>query len=307
MLLVSGDDEYRSEEALPMLGQVLAAHHGFDCRVTFSVDPATGHINPEEKGNLPGLEALETADIVVLFLRFRRLSDTDMARVARYVESGKPLIALRTATHAFAYEPASTSPYAHWSWDHAGPNWKAGFGGAVLGTSWVAHHGAHGSQSTRGVVAEGAAMHPILRGVSDVWGPSDVYAVSPLPQGTRVLLEGSVQEGMQPTSPAVVGAVNQPRMPLVWIQERQSESKQPQRVLCSTIGAATDFACEDLRRLLVNAVYWGCGLEDQIPERAQVAPVVPYQPSAFGFGTYRRGVKPADHAATADQLRSDSK
>ena len=48
--------------ALPMLGEVLAARHGFECRVTFSVDPETGCIDPEEKANLPGLDALERAE-----------------------------------------------------------------------------------------------------------------------------------------------------------------------------------------------------------------------------------------------------
>lgn len=300
VLLVSGDDEYRSEEALPMLGEVLAARHGFECRVVFSVDPGTGHIDPEEKANLPGLDALERADVLVLFTRFRRLSDEDMARFAAWVESGKPLIAIRTATHAFAYEADSKSRYRHWSWDWNGPehaDWQGGFGQHVLGTSWVAHHGQHGAQSTRGVVAESAARHPILRGVTDVWGPSDVYAVRPLPADAQVLLEGAVLTGMSPDSPPVEGAENAPRMPLVWLRERALPGDRRQRVVCSTIGAAVDLRGEDLRRLLVNAVYWCAGLEAEIPARAEVQPLRPYEPTMFGFGSFRRGLRPADFAA----------
>ncbi len=299
VLLVSGDDEYRSEEALPMLGEVLAARHGFECRVTFSVDPATGLVDPEQKANLPGLEALESADVLVLFTRFRRLADADMARFAAYLEAGKPLIAIRTATHAFAYEPNSTSPYEHWSWDWNGPEhveWQGGFGQHVLGTSWIAHHGAHGTESTRGVLAAGAAGHSILRGVSDVWGPSDVYAVRPLPADARVLLEGAVLAGMSPDSAPVEGARNAPRMPLVWLRERELSGEQRQRVVCSTIGAAVDLRSEDLRRLLVNAVYWCAGLEDATPARAEVEPLRPFEPTTFGFGGFRRGLRPADFA-----------
>ena len=300
VVLLSGDDEYRSEEALPMLGEVLAVRHGFECRVVFSVDPDTGEIDPEEKANLPGLDALEHADVLVLFTRFRRLSDADMALVVDYVESGRPVIAIRTATHAFAYEADSKSPYRHWSWDWKGPDhpdWLSGFGQHVLGTSWVDHHGKHGAQSTRGVVAEGAGSNPILRGVRDVWGPTDVYAVRALPLDARVLLEGAVLDGMSPDSPPVEGAQNAPRMPLVWLRERELPDAKRQRVVCSTIGAAVDLRSEDLVRLLVNSVYWCAGLEAQIPERAEVAPLRPYEPTMFGFGAFRRGMHPSDFAA----------
>ena len=299
VVLVGGDDEYRSEEALPMLGEVLAARHGFECRVVFSLDPETGEIDPEEKANLPGLDALEHADVLILFTRFRRLADADMARVADHVESGRPLIAIRTATHAFAYEADSKSPYRHWSWDWAGrehPEWLGGFGQHVLGTSWVDHHGEHGVQSTRGVIAEGAAEHPVLRGVHDVWGQTDVYAVRALPADARVLLEGAVLSGMSPDSPPVEGAKNSPRMPLVWLRERALPGSKHQRVVCSTIGAAVDLSSEDLVRLLVNSVYWCAGLESRIPERADVTPLRPFEPTMFGFGSFRRGMRPAHFA-----------
>ncbi len=295
VLLVAADDEYRSEEALPMLGELLA-RQGFACRVVFSIDPASGEIAPEERTNLPGFEAIEEADVLLLFARFRRLDDAHMARLEAYLEAGKPLIGLRTATHAFAYPAKDPSPYRHYSFDHVGPRWTGGFGREVLGTSWVAHHGQHGRESTRGVPAAGASEHPILRGVHDVWGPSDVYAVSPLPTDARVLLEGLVLDGMHPDSPAVAGGPNAPRMPLVWTRERELGAGRTQRVVCSTIGAASDLQCADLRRLCVNAVLWCAGLEDAIPARAEVLPASPYLPSAFGFGTYRRGVRPSDLA-----------
>src|SRR5688572_24471679 len=72
VVLVSGDEEYRSEEALPQLGKILAVRHGFKCTVLFPIDPADGTIHPGVS-NIPGLEALRTADLLVIFTRFRDL------------------------------------------------------------------------------------------------------------------------------------------------------------------------------------------------------------------------------------------
>ena len=293
VVLVCGDEEYRSEEALPMLGKLLSVRHGFRCTVLFSQDEQ-GVIDPGRQDHIPGLEALEKADLLVLFTRFRRLPDDQMRHLVGYVESGRPILALRTATHAFAYPANSQSPHARWSWDSK--SWPGGFGKQVLGETWVAHHGAHGSESTRGVVPEVRKEHPILRGVRDVWGPTDVYAIGKLPEDALVLLEGAVLAGMEPSSRPVEGARNDPRMPIAWLRERPLDHGAKQRIFVSTIGAASDLANEDLRRLLVNAAYWCTGLEQRIPARAAAEPVGAFEPSAFGFGGHRKGVKPAEHA-----------
>ena len=101
VVLISGDEEYRSEETLPQLAKILAKHHGFKCTVLFAIDPKDGTINPNRRDNIPGLEALKTADLMVIFTRFRDLPDAQMKYIADYVESGRPIIGLRTATHAF--------------------------------------------------------------------------------------------------------------------------------------------------------------------------------------------------------------
>ncbi len=62
VVLVSGDEEYRSEEAFPQLGKILALHHGFKCTVLFNMDPDSGTIDPDNTRNIPGLEALRSAD-----------------------------------------------------------------------------------------------------------------------------------------------------------------------------------------------------------------------------------------------------
>jgi hypothetical protein len=297
IVLVSGDEEYRSEEALPMLAKILAREHGFRCTVLFAIDPKDGTIDPTQSASLPGLEALDQADLMILFTRFRHLPDADMRHVVDYVVRGRPLIAIRTATHAFAYPKDSTSPYASWSWDSE--EWPGGFGKQVLGETWVAHHGDHGKQSTRGVIPDAAREHPILRGVANVWGPTDVYAIGPLPADAHVLLEGSVQDGMTADAKPLEGKLNAPRMPIAWTRERPVAGGRKQRIFTATIGAASDLACEDLRRLYVNASYWCVGLEAKIPAKSAADCVGSYEPSAFGFGTHKHGVRPADLALSA--------
>src|SRR3984893_1606474 len=78
IVLVSGDEEYRSEQALPQLARILSQRHGFDCTVLFAIDPADGTIAPNKSNNIPGLEALDSADLVILFTRFRDLPDVQM-------------------------------------------------------------------------------------------------------------------------------------------------------------------------------------------------------------------------------------
>src|SRR6187431_854714 len=73
IVLVSGDEEYRSEEALPQLGKILARHHGFKCTVLFAVNPDSGEIDPNRNDNIPGLESLATADLMIIATRFRNL------------------------------------------------------------------------------------------------------------------------------------------------------------------------------------------------------------------------------------------
>lgn len=294
VVLVAGDEEYRSEEALPMLARILAVRHGFRCTVLFSQDPGTGEIDPDRRDCIPGLERLREADLLVLFTRFRELPDEDMRHLVDYVESGRPLIGIRTATHAFAYPDGSESAYGAWSWDSEA--WPGGFGRQVLGETWVNHHGHHGVESTRGVVPPAAREHPIVRGVTDVWGPTDVYGVRDLPADATVLLEGAVLRGMSPADPPVEGAKNHPRMPIAWTRERELEGGAVQRIFTSTLGASQDFESAHLRRVLVNAAYWCVGLEDAIAAFADARTVGAYRPTPFGFGASTRGIFPADHA-----------
>jgi hypothetical protein len=295
VVLVSGDEEYRSEEALPQLGRILAAHHGFTCTVLFAINPKDGTIDPNQRDNIPGLEALAKADLAIFFLRFRDLPDEQMRHVVEYVESGKPILGLRTSTHAFKIAP--NKKYARFSFDSK--EWDGGFGRQVLGETWIAHHGDHGKQSTRGVLAPGQADHPILRGIHDgaIWGPTDVYAVRlPLPGDSTPLVLGEVLEGMKPTDQPVAGKKNDPKMPIAWTRSYKGEAGKTARVFTTTMGASTDLESEGLRRLLVNATYWCLALEDKIDAKAKVDFVGEFQATPFKFGGFKKGVVPADLA-----------
>lgn len=294
IVLVAGDEEYRSEEALPMLAQVLTRHHGFHTTVLFSTNADTGEIEPNEQTNIPGLHQLADADLAFFFLRFRELPDDQMRHIVDYVASGKPLIGIRTSTHAFDYKRNRESPYAHWTW--RGSAWERGFGGQILGETWVAHHGHHGREATRGLPNQEVADHPVLRGVDDVFGPTDVYTVRNLPEDATVLLWGQVLAGMEPDSPPVEGQKNEPMMPLAWVRELQGPSSARQRVMCSTLGASIDLVAEGSRRLFINSAYWCLGMEDQIPERSVVDTVGEYAPTMFGFNRAQQGVRAQDHA-----------
>src|SRR5205814_3747688 len=116
IVFIAGDEEYRSEEAMPMLARILAVRHGFRCTVLFPINPADGTIDPNNQTNITGLETLPGADMLILQLRFRELPDEQMKYFVDYLNSGKPILAIRTSTHAFAYSRNKNSPYAKFDW-----------------------------------------------------------------------------------------------------------------------------------------------------------------------------------------------
>ena len=314
VVLISGDEEYRSEECLPQLAKILAKHHGFKCTVLFAIDPKDGTINPQVTNNIPGLEALKTADLCVMFIRMRNLPADQMAHFAAYLKTGKPIIGLRTATHAF--QLAKDSPYfVDYQWN----NPDGGFGRKVLGETWVAHHGNHGKEGTRGRIAKGQESHPILSGIKDgeLFGPTDVYTVKlPLPGDSQPLILGEVTKTLDPNSEAVAGKKNDPMMPICWTKTYEADGRKG-RTFTSTLASGQDFANEGLRRVFVNACYWCLGMEssittcrqvihyrtglfrrkqvdfiETIPVKANVDLVGTYEPLPFKAGGHKKGVTP---------------
>jgi type 1 glutamine amidotransferase len=291
LVFLTGDEEYRSEEGLPMLAKILSQRHGFKCTVLFAID-ADGTIDPNNTKSLPGAEALDSADAIVMLLRFRTYPDETMKHFVDAVQRGVPIVALRTSTHAFSMP--GNSAYKSYS----------RFGKIVLGEQWVDHWGRHKKEATRGLVEADAKDDPLLRGVADIFGDSDVYEAYP-PADAKVLVRGQVLKGMKPSDPPAVynrkrtsdkqeQDINDPMMAVAWTRLVKNDAGKENKVFCTTMGAATDLQNEGLRRLVVNAVYWGLGLD--VPAQADVAYVDEYRPTMYGFKGFKKGVRPSDLA-----------
>ena len=289
LVFLTGDEEYRSEEGLVQLARILSVRHGFKCSVLFSLDPKTGMINPNVSGSLAGAETLATADAIVMGLRFREYPDDTMKYFVDAYLAGKPVIALRTSTHAFKYSKDSKSKYREYS--SFNKDWPGGFGRQVLGETWVSHLGTNHKEATRGLIESAAKDHPVLRGVGEIFGDSGAYKVHP-PEDCTILVRGQVLNGTSPDSPPLEGEKNEPMQPVVWTRTHKNAAGNTNKVVCTTMGAATDLLDEDLRRLLVNGVYWA--LDDEVPAKTNVALVGDFNPSDYSFNGYRRGVRPAD-------------
>lgn len=300
VVLLTGDEEYRSEEGLVQLAKILAFRHGFRATVLFAIDPKDGSINPNVNNSLPGAVVLDSADVMVLGLRFRHYPDETMRHFVDAYLSGIPMVAVRTSTHAFNYPTESHSKYARYSYQSK--EWPGGFGRQVLGETWAGHLGTNHQEATRGIPFARAKDHMLLRGVGEVFATTGAYKASPLPDST-ILMHGQVLAGMAPNSPPEVGGKNEPLQPIAWSRKYKNEAGNTNRILCTTMGAATDLLDESFRRLLVNGVYWGLGME--VPQRADVRFVGGYHPSDYSFNGYRKNVRPDELAMSSEEALAD--
>lgn len=293
IVLVAGDDEYRSEESMPMLAKILSNRYGFKTTVLFPIEPSTGNVVPNYQNNIPGLEHLESADLMIMLTRFRELPDEQSKHIEDFLKVGKPIIGLRTSTHAFAYQKNKTSPYAKWTWNGKESGWEKGFGKRIFGETWVNHHGIHAKEGCRALVDGVQQMndHPILRGVNDIWVPEDVYGIQGLPAEAQVLIHGQSTAGMDDKAPAIW---EKSVMPIAWTKPYQIEGGKPGMAFASTMGSSLGFQSEDLRRLVINASFYLLGMEQVITPDLNMEIVGSYAPTMFGFDTFRKGMKVAD-------------
>jgi hypothetical protein len=291
IVFLAGDEEYRSEESLVQMAKILAVRHGFKCTVLFSLNEKDGTIDPNAGNNLSGAEALDHADLIFMMLRFRHWPDATMQHFVDAYLAGKPIIGLRTSTHAFQYSKADHSIFARYS--HDSKEWPGGFGRQVLGETWVSHLGTNHKEATRGIIEPSAASEPLLRGVGQIFADTGEYHVNPQAD-SMILLRGQVLAGTTPDAPLEATGKNNPLQALAWSRIHRNEAGATNRVFCTTMGSSTDLRNESLRRLLVNSVYWGLGME--VPAKADVQLVGDFQPTAYGPDGFRRGVKPEDLA-----------
>ena len=289
VVLIAADQEYRSENALPMLAKILAKHHGFYCTVLFSlnknneVDP-TMKIRWEDKTvthNIPGLENLEKADLVILFSRLISLPNLQIEHLYKYLDSGKPIIGIRTANHGFL------------SFNYKKAGKRIDLGDDVLGGAFRNHHGRWQQDSTRGILVEKNKDHPILKGVTDIWGPTDVYRTfkdgGSLPADCVALVDGQPLMGRKhddAINPKLIA------LPVAWVKTWTGDTGKTARVFHTTMGSAEDYQNTGLRRLTINAAYWCMSLESRIDPRSNVDTVGDYRPLSSGFDYARLKVVP---------------
>ncbi|HSI64920.1 MAG TPA: ThuA domain-containing protein, partial [Candidatus Saccharimonadia bacterium] len=294
IVFLAGDHEYRSEESLPALARLLAKHHGFKCTVLFDIDPQ-GDIVAGEVPNIPGMEALDTADLAVVFLRFQNLPADQMKHLDAYLNRGGPVVGLRTATHGFKIP--KDDPFAKYSYDYKGTDYELGFGHQVLGQTWVGHYGTNHKQSTRITIVPDKASHPILRGVKDIWVQAGGYVGKPT--SGEILTMAQPLNGMTPDSPA---DETKPPMPSEWTRTYKSASGKQGRVFTTLYGTSEDITNDGYRRLVLNGIFWTLGLEDKIKPDLNIALVGPFEPNTFGGGAYARGIKPEMYAGYDSQI-----
>ena len=226
VLLVAGDEEYRSEESMPMLAKILSKHHGFDCKVIFSWGPTGKYIDPNNQTGVIGFEELDNSDLMIIATRFRRPNEKDLAHITKYLNSGKPVIGLRTATHAFTGK------------SHFGGIRVDEFGLKILGEKWVSHHGKHKKQGARAYIESTNATHPVLNSVKDIFAPSDVYGVKHLTDAATILMRAAVTETLDPSSKNIAGKKNDPMMPFAWLNIYTAQMEQKGLLFCTTAGAS---------------------------------------------------------------------
>ena len=289
VVLIAAEQEYRSEESMPMLARVLSKHHGFDCTVLFSVNEE-GQVDPtmpapfedrSRRHRIPGLEKLKSADCVIWLSRFMQLEDDQKDLFHEYFDSGKPLLALRTANHGFW----GGKPY-----QVDGKNVSLR---DLLGGTFQGHHGGWHREATRGVIVETNQDHPILTGVGDIFGTSDVYRCHnekfPFPEDCSALVLGQPLVNL---SPDAEPNTDKEPLPVAWTKTWRGNQERETRIFHFTMGSAEDFENEGVRRLTINGVYWGLGLEDAIQADRSVEIVGDYKPKKAGFNYKELGVVP---------------
>ncbi len=297
LVFIASDHEYRSEETLPALARIMAVHHGFDCTVVFGLNDK-GEIEAGAS-HIPGLHVLKEADGVVLFARFLHLPPEQMKHIDDYLNRGGPIVALRTSTHAFNYgNDQKNDPFYKYHFRYEGEDYKAGFGHQVLGQSWVGHYGRNHQQSTRITIVPDQKNHPILRGVKDIHVHAGGYNAEPQKDWNILTMAQPLMTMDFNGKPDET----KPPMASEWTRTYKGGSGKEGRAFTSLYGASEDILNPGYRRMLVNAIYWSIGLENQIKAGSDIAFVGPYEPNTFKNRGEAKGVKPAMYSSLKSQI-----
>lgn len=289
IVFLASDHEYRSEETCPALARILAKNLGFKCTVIFGVDE-NGFIEAGSS-KVSGMEALDHADLFMIFTRFLNLPDDQMAHIVAYLDRGGPVVGLRTASHAF--QIPRDSKYAKYDFQSKVPGYENGFGQQILGNTWVGHYGTNHKQGTRIQLVPEQKNNIILSGVKDnAFCHAGAYVGKPGPDFT-VLTKSQPLVSMDPASDA---DASKPPMPSTWTRFYTTANGAKHRVFHSTQGASEDILDENYRRLVLNGILWAAGMESAIKPDLDIAFVGKYAPNTFNSAGNAVHVKPSDLA-----------
>jgi len=222
VVFMIGEREYKTEDSLPKFAKEQLEMRGIRSTII--------HAQSADRNNFDGLLALKNADLLFVSVRRRSLPRDQLALVREFADSGKPIVGIRTANHAF--HTKGKHPDGHAEWQEFDPK--------VLGGHYRGHHG--NGITSRLQVANGAEKHPILEGVSldSFVGHGSLYQVAPLAKIATPLVIGSIPD--------------KPSEPVAWTHQYKKS-----RVFYTSLGHIDDFESPDFNRLLTNAVFWALG------------------------------------------------
>ncbi len=241
VVFVCGDHEYSGEFTLPLIAAELEKNYGFRTKVLKSSP------NQNAEKDIPGLEILQEADLVVFYLRWRLLPPDQLEHIDKYLKSGKPVMGFRTSTHSFNFPKGHESE----KWNAFGEfalNAPPGWGGKAAHT----HYGHESSTDVSVILA--AKKHPILTGVApNFHARSWLYRVLPdyPTKGSEWLLMG---KSVNPDKAAIEN-------PVAWAGTNSFGAK----VFTTTLGHPEDFSVEAFQHLIINAIHWELG--KKVPKR----------------------------------------
>jgi type 1 glutamine amidotransferase len=298
IVFLASDHEYRSEESCPALARILAKRLGFTCTVVFGVD-ADGFIEAGSS-RVTGLEALEKADLFVIFARFLNLPDDQMAHIVSYLDRGGPVVGLRTSSHAFKIP--TNSQFAKYDFKSKTEGYENGFGHQILGNTWVGHYGTNHKQGTRITTVPEQRGNVVLTGVGETaFCHAGAYVGKPGPDFTVL----TMSQPLVTMEPDADPDTTKPPMPSTWTRHYTAKDGAKHRVFHSTQGASEDILDDNYRRLIINGILWAAGLEKEIKGDLDIAFVGPYRPGTFSFGGYARQVKPSELAGWDSPIMPD--
>lgn len=266
-----------------MLARMVERELGATTEVLFALD-SNGIVNPNVNDNIAGLEALEKADMMILFTRWRKLPDEQAKYILDFAESGKPMAGFRTTTHAFQYKDDSLR-------QHLNNDWPT----AVFGQQWITHHGHFddGHDPLTDVALIEGVQSPILNGVQPFAAYSWLYHVDGgawrINPKTRPLLQGTSLRSNHEEA----GRLDEfPKTnPVAWTNDYKGA-----RVFFTTLGHPFDWKNDNMRRLTLNGIAWALGREEDIPAAGFDPKIVgTYSPNNSGFGEkFKPGLRPED-------------